>query len=378
MENRDARYNRLHFDSRAIDFDRAQIIQGAREALAAPTIHITDAVALLSPGTIHDYYSNGDYWWPNPNTPDGIPYIRRDGQTNPDNFNEHRMILRRLRTYVANLAAAYLMTGYEAYAQKAILFLEEFFIHESTKMNPHLMYAQAIPGICSGRGIGIIDTLHLIDIPVAIDILKHSRAMTTDVLMGLREWFRDYLKWMNTHEYGIEEMNTDNNHSVCWHVQAAVFAIFTGERDIEALCRDRYKNYLLPNQMSRDGSFPLELARTKPYSYSLFNLDNMVTLCHILSTPDDNLWEFTLEDGRSIGRGLDFLYPYIEDRDKWPYSEDVEHFSHWPHRMSFMLFAGLAFDDMKFLDLWDRLPSQTENLEVRRNIAIRQPILWLN
>ncbi|NHN30179.1 alginate lyase family protein [Paenibacillus sp. S3N08] len=353
------------------------MIKHADASLTTVPIHITDAIAPKSAGGIHDYYSNGDYWWPNPGTVDGLPYIRRDGESNPDNFDSHRMALRTARTHIAHLAAAYRVTGKEAYAEKAVQLLREFFLDEATRMNPHLLYAQAIPGICSGRGIGIIDTLHLIDVPAAVEALKPSPALTAAIYEGLKLWFSDYLTWMSTHENGIEEMNADNNHGVCWFVQAAAFAWFTGNEQMLSFCRARYKESLLPGQMAQDGSFPRELARTKPYGYAIFVLDNMVTLCHILSTPEDNLWSYTLPDGRGIRQGLSFLVPYLENKAAWPYPPDVEHDEGWPAKMPALLFAGLALHEPAYIELWQSLDPDPVDPEVRRNIAIRQPLLWL-
>lgn len=370
-------FNNLKANNLTEIFDTRWIIKKAELSFKENPIHITDAIAPLSEGSIQDYYSNGDYWWPNPETSDGLPYIRRDGESNPRAFSEHRRILRQLRTNVANLAAGYLITGDNKYAERAVLFLKEFFLEDDTKMNPHLLYSQAIPGICSGRGIGIIDTLHLIDIPVAIEALKKSPSLTPEILLGLKGWFAEYLNWMTTHEYGIDEMNTDNNHSICWYVQASLFAKFTDNKEIEEFCRHRYKTILLPDQMALDGSFPRELARTKPYGYSIFALDNMVTLCHVLSTEEDNLWNFELDDGRSIGKALEFLYPYLEDKSKWPYKKDVEHYEAWPAAVSSLLFAGYGLGESKYINIWKNLDMDPIDSELRRNMAIRQPILWL-
>ncbi|WP_282941203.1 alginate lyase family protein [Paenibacillus sp. RC67] len=358
-------------------FDKEWIIRHAEGSLAADTIHITDSIAEMSEGGIHDFYSNGDYWWPNPDTKDGLPYIQRDGESNPNNFDSHRLGLRRMRTHAANLAAAFSLTGNEAYAEKAVQFLKEFFLDEATRMNPHLLYAQALPGICAGRGIGIIDTLHLIDIPFAVEALKDSPALTEEIYLELKQWFAEYLTWMSTHPNGIEEMNAHNNHSVCWFVQAAAFAWFTGNEEMLQFCRQRYKEKLLPDQMADDGSFPRELARTKPYGYAIFVLDNMVTLCHILSTPQDDLWSYELSDGRGIRKGLDYLFPYMQDKSSWPYAPDVEHFEGWPAKVSGLLFAGLALGEETYVELWKKLDPDPTDMEVRRNIAVRQPVLWV-
>ncbi|MCY9659200.1 alginate lyase family protein [Paenibacillus chondroitinus] len=359
--------------------DLEAILQGAEAALISPSVYITEARALQNPGSAHDYYSNGDYWWPNPNTPDGLPYVRRDGESNPDNFHEHRNLLRRMRSLVACLTSAYRITGEQKYAAKAVQLLNAFFIDKNTRMNPHLLYAQAIPGVCNGRGIGVIDTLHLIDVAAAVHVLKSkdTSLLNRQVLQEVTNWFAQYLQWMNEHPQGVEERNEPNNHGICWFVQAAAFAKLTGHSGMLDYCREAYKSRLLPEQMDLDGSFPRELSRTKPYAYSLFTLDNFVTLTHILATPEDNLWEFQLPDGRGVQKGIHFLLPYLENKALWPYGADVEYDEDWPVAMSFFLFAGLANGSERLLALWRTLEQNPQQAEVRRNIAIRQPLLWL-
>ena len=130
--------------------------------------------------------------------------------------------------------------------------------------------------------------------------------------------------------------------------------------------------------MALDGSFPAELKRTKPYGYSIFQLDNMATLCQVLSTPDDDLWNFELPDGRGIRKAMAFLYPYLADKSKWPHRPDVQAWEGWPVRQPSLLFTGLAYGQQNYLDLWLKLSADPTNSEVRRNIAITEPILWVN
>jgi beta-galactosidase len=357
--------------------DRKRILRLAGEALEMPPVSITYYKAKLSEGGIHDFYSNGDYWWPDPNKADGLPYIQRDGQSNPDNFSDHRLALRQLRNAVAALAAAYALDGREEYARKAVTLLKVFFLDEATRMNPSLLYAQAIPGRVSGRGIGIIDTLQLAEVPLAIMAIDKSEAMTPEIRAGLKKWFADYSEWMTTHPYGVNEMNAANNHSVAYMVQLATFAKLTSDAEKMELYRKRYKEYFLPKQMAHDGSFPQELRRTKPYGYSVFQLDNMAILCQLLSTANDNLWTFTLPDGRGIQKGMEFLFPYLKDKTQWPYPPDVEHFEAWPVRQPSLLFAGYALGETKYIELWTSLEPDPADLEVRRNMAVTQPLLWL-
>jgi len=339
---------------------------------------ITRFRASLSEGGPNDFYSNGDYWWPDPAQPDGLPFIRRDGESNPDNFSQHRLAIRDLRDHVAALAAAYQITGNGDYVAKAVKLLGEFFLRPSTRMNPHLQYAQAIPGRSPGRGIGIIDALHLAEIPPAVRAMQSSPEFPPPVLAGLKQWFADLTEWMVTSKNGREEAATKNNHAVAFYLQLAVYATFIGDGARVAECRRQFKDVFVPNQMAVDGSFPLELERTKPYGYSIFQLDNMATLCQVLSTPEDNLWEFQLPDGRGIRKAMAYLYPYLADKSKWPLPPDVQAWEPWPARQPSLLFAGLALGESAYLNLWMRLPADPIDPEVRRNIAITQPLLWLN
>lgn len=356
--------------------DKTSLLNQAESALISPIPHITDAVCPQSPGSVHDYCSNGDYWWPNPSSPDGLPYIRRDGQSNPGNFNEHRKLLRRMGDQTVSLACAYSLTKEERFAKRAVSVLKEFFLDEETKINPHLSFAQSIPGICPGRGIGIIDTIHLADIPFAFWALQGSPAVTEDIQKGITDWFARYLGWMLTSENGIEEMNTRNNHSVCFFMQAAVFSLFTGNELIAGFCRRHFKEVLL-KQMARDGSFPEELSRTKPYNYSIFVVDNLASICQALSTPEDDLWEYEDSEGRSMKKAVTFLLPYLLDKSLWPYPPDVMHFDAFPARTSFMVFAGYRLKIPELTILYERLPFKTDDEEARRNRAVRQPMLWI-
>jgi alpha-galactosidase len=357
--------------------DRERILKAADAALTMDPLSITKFPAKLSEGGPHDFYSNGDYWWPNPNTTNGLPYVQQDGQTNPKNFVEHRHCVTQLRDAVAALAAAYQVTGEDRYVTKSVELFRIFFLDPETRMNPSLKYAQAIPGVSPGRGIGIIDTLHLAEVPRAIEVMANSKAFSPDVLTGLKRWFGDYLGWMTNSKNGNDEANAGNNHAVAYWLQIASFAHFTGDDARLTECRRRYKEVFVPKQLARDGSFPAELRRTKPYGYSIFQLDNMATLCQLLSTPQDDLWKFELLDGRGIRKAMEFLYPYLADKSKWPRKPDIQAWDGWPARQPCLLFAGLAFNEQQYLELWRRLPAEPADAEVRRNIAITQPILWL-
>jgi hypothetical protein len=357
--------------------DHQRIIEAADRYLEEEPETVTAYRCERSMGGIHDFYSEGDYWWPDPEDPDG-PYIRRDGQTNPDNFVAHRKSMRNMSIRVPALVAAYKITGDAKYAEHAIRHLKAWFVDEETMMNPSLLYAQAIKGRVTGRGIGIIDTLHLTEVARAIQMLEELGYLSGNDLTGIKKWFEDYLEWMTTHEYGIAERDNGNNHSTCWAVQVGAFASLVNNNEQMEFCRNFYKNTLIPGQMAPDGGFPKELGRTKPYGYSLFNLEAMAMLVQILSTPEDNLWNFELEDGRSIGKGIAFMFPYMQDKSTWFKEPDVMYYDQWPVRYTFLLFGGLALDKPEYIDLWKTLDPDPTVEEVIRNFPFRQPVLWLD
>jgi hypothetical protein len=191
-------------------------------------------------------------------------------------------------------------------------------------------------------------------------------------------WFNDLHNWLLTDQHGIDEGMSNNNHSVAYYLQVAVFSDFVGDKEALAKCRIKFKESFINVQMTTDGSFPRETARTKPYAYSIFQLDNMVTLCKVLSTSEENLWNYEGPEGRSIKKAVAWLYPYLADKSTWPKKPDVMAWDGWPSRQPALLFAGLAYNESKYIELWKKLPTDPTNLEVRRNIAITQPVLWIN
>jgi hypothetical protein len=357
----------------AIRVLRKQVLTEAAWALQQPALTVTASVSPRSTGTPHDFFSEGDYWWPDPQNPEG-PYIQKDGMTNPDNFVAHRLAMIRFSRIVGALASAYKITGEEEYARQALVHLKAWFTDPATLMNPSLLYAQAIKGRHTGRGIGIIDTIHLMEVAQGVIVLQP--AIPPADLAGIKNWFAQYLAWLTTHKYGQDEMNAANNHGTCWVMQVAAFARLTGNEEILKFCRERYKTVLLPKQMAPDGSFPQELRRTKPYGYSLFNLDAMTLVCQILSVPTDNLWAYQTSDGRSIKKGLEYLHPYVADKSKWPLKPDVMYWDNWPVAHPFQVFGALQFANKSWFNTWKKLDHNPQVEEVVRNVPIRNPVIW--
>ena len=364
------------FEKEITETLRKQIMEEAAWAMQQKPITVTAQSSPRSAGGKHDFFSEGDYWWPNPVSVDS-PYIQKDGMTNPDNFVAHRLAMVRFSKIVGALSSAYVLTGDEKYVQEAMKHCKAWFVDTATLMNPNLLYAQAIKGRFTGRGIGIIDTIQLVEVAQSLLAMQNAKSMSRPDLAAIRNWFDQYLQWLTTHKYGKDEMNAANNHGTCWVMQVAAFAKFTGNQQLLSLCTDRYKNVLLPNQMAVDGSFPKELSRTKPYGYSIFNLDAMTMVCQILSTKENNLWSYQTADGKSIRKAIEFLYPYLADKSKWPFQKDVMYWEAWPVAQPALVFCANAYRNKDWLSTWKRLEHDPKVEEVIRNLPVRHPLIWI-
>ncbi|ADV81171.1 alginate lyase family protein [Terriglobus saanensis] len=352
--------------------DRKRILQRAFEALKLQPATITAFPSSRSPGGPHDFFSESDYFWPDPKNPAG-PYKERDGQSNPDNFTGHRKAMLALSMAVPQLTAAWLLTGKKIYADHALAHLRAWFVTPETRMTPNLEFGQGVRQGVTGRSYGIIDTLHLVEVARAATLLQ-NRALTATDSAAIKTWFTTYLDWMKTSEKGMRERDAANNHSVAWALQASEFARLIGDENTRDELRVRYRTLLL-QQMAGNGSYPRELARTKPYGYSIFNFDVMAGLCWSLGREAEERWQ--TPDGRGMCRAAEFLYPFLKDKSTWTYAKDVQHFDFWPVRSPGLLFCGLACAKPEYLDLWKSLDPDPKNPEIIRNFPIRQPLLWM-
>ena len=361
------------FDLRAIE--KPRILAKAKSYLSEKPRTVTADRCERSEGDAHDFYSEGDYWWPNPQDPDG-PYIRRDGETNPANFIAHRKSMIRLSELIGTLVSAYLITKEENYASKAVSHLRAWFVEPGTRMRPSLLYGQAIKGRHTGRSIGIIDTLHLVEVARGAKILCSSPSFMLADQKAVKAWFRDYLQWINSHEYGLKEKLHPNNHGVCWSLQASAFADLVGNEKVLSWVRGQFKTVYLSGMMDGQGRFPAELKRTKPYGYSLFVIDAMAGVAQIASSKKEDLWNYTTTDGKSMAKGMAFIYPFIIDKESWPLKPDIMYWEEWPVRHPSLLFSGVRFGKPAYLDAWESLEADPQTYEVLRNLPIRHPLLW--
>ena len=272
---------------------------------------------------LHDYFSIAPYYWPNPNTPDGFPYIRKDGERNPRKQQvSDQAELSHLISAVTNLSLAYHITGKEAYAEAASRFLRAFFIDPSTRMNPNLNYAQAILGVNGGRGGGIIDSESLSQLPDAVTLLSKSPSWKTGDRSGMRSWFSDFANWMQTSKNGQDESRTKNNHGFYYDLQLSTMLLGAGK---ETEARELLRKYLpkrMDSQIRPDGQMPLEEARRTSWHYCSFNVRAICRAGLVAQSLGISIWENQAQDGSgSLKKAMLFLIPFIDHRELWKFSE---------------------------------------------------------
>jgi hypothetical protein len=295
----------------------------ADEALRTPLLSVADKPQVPPIGDKHDYLSIAPYWWPDPSKPDGKPYIRKDGQTNPDRANYDRPKIGRLCEAVPALALAHALTGNEAYATHASRLLRTWFLAPATRMNPNLNFGQFIPGITDGRAAGVIETRGLIGVVDAVGLLEGSGSWTAQNTEDMRAWFRSYLDWLQTSPIGQEESRARNNHGTWYDAQVASFALFVGDERLARTVLARSKARIA-TQIEPDGRQPLELSRTKALGYSVMNLEGLTTLAALGDRVGVALWHERSPDGRSIRTALDWMIPFATGVRHWPYQQIVE------------------------------------------------------
>ncbi|SDL94739.1 alginate lyase family protein [Bacillus sp. OK048] len=269
--------------------------------------------------SIHDYWSIGPYWWPDPTKPDGMPYINKDGQFNPEGYTEKydKQSFMDLRDAVSSLSLAYYLTNKEEYAKHAALLLKTWFINPETKMNPNMRYAQGVPGVTDGRKEGVLESDKLLDIIDDIELISPSNSWTTNDTIGFKTWLSEYTNWLETNSVAQDEKNTANNHGTWFDAQFTAYNLYLG-------AKNKAKNYLqkttiprMTDQIMDDGTMPEELRRTRPFHYFTFNLIPFTMLAVMGDQVGVDVWSA----GEEIRKAYDFITPYVVDFTGWPYDE---------------------------------------------------------
>ena len=295
----------------------AALEKSARGALEMAPVSVMDKAVVPPSGDKHDYMSQAPYWWPDPTKADGRPYIRRDGERNReiDRITDHGNF-DRVMAAVSTLGLAYHLTRDEEYGRHAARLLRVWFLDPATRMNPHLQYAQGIPGINEGRGIGIIETRSLPDMLDGVALLDGSSNWTARDAAAIREWMRAYLKWLVESTHGQEESRNGNNHETWYDVQVAGLALYTGQTELATRTIEGARGRIA-RQIEPDGRQPRELERTRSWDYSIFNLRAFFDLATIGDRVGVDLWNYRTPDGRSLRKALDYLVPAAAGQRKW-------------------------------------------------------------
>jgi len=301
--------------------DVIKLRENAEEILSQKPVSVMDKEAIPPSGSKHDYYSVGPYWWPDPDTEDGLPYIRKDGIRNPEREKYDSPVLNTMADAVFTLSLAWVYTGEDKYATKAAEWIRTWFLDPETRMNPHLEYGQAIPGITEGRGIGIIETDELIDVAEAIEMLDYAGVFTCNEISELKDWYKSYNHWLLTSQHGWDERMWHNNHGTSYDAQVAAFAIFTENDSVVSMILDSVKIKRIENHFEADGSQPFELERTKAMGYSIYNLIHHFRLAIIAEKYGMDLWHYENSKGGSIIKAIKYLIPFLSGEKEFPYQQ---------------------------------------------------------
>lgn len=294
-------------------------VKEADKRMGKLVITITENENLQASKDPHDYFSIGRYFWPDSSKPDGLPWINRDGETNPDavKASDEKKLSEMIHA-VEYLALAYQLTGDEKYGAEAARFLRGFFLDADTKMNPHLDYGQSVPGKATGRGWGLIDTRGFMSLPDVLKLLEKCPAWTTKDRKEMKAWWTAYGDWMQTSKIGLQEKKAPNNHGAAYDVQlAAVLVMSEKEDEAKKVLRESLPARL-DDHITADGKQPRELARTKSWSYSCFNLKNICKGAVMAQSMGIDLWNHEGTDGSgSLRKAMLFLIPFLKNPEGW-------------------------------------------------------------
>jgi hypothetical protein len=296
-----------------------RVLQQADLAMSKPLYSVINKTAIPPSGDKHDYISIGPYWWPNSDTPTGLPWVMRDGETNPSSKKggTDKPELNAMLNDISSLAMAYTYTQDDDYAKKAVEFIRTWFIDPKTRMNPNLRFGQAVPGLSEGRPYGVIETRWLVRLIDDIALLNRSQALKDTDILTLKRWYHDYLLWLINDPIGIEACNAHNNHGTYCEAQVASYALFVGKEALATHYVKRLFETRMAQQIRDNGAQPDELARTRPLHYSVFNLEAYFIGARVADALDMDYWHFEAKNGASLQRAVEFLLPALTQEAYW-------------------------------------------------------------
>ena len=330
------------------------IFQADKALRFEPVSVVTKAIAPPS-GDKHDYMSMAPYWWPNPNTPNGLPYIRKDGQTNPELHTvPDKDNLNAMSSNVYTLALAYYFRDDEKYAEQAVKLLRVWFLNADTKMNPNINFGQAVRGVTDGRGEGVLESRTLAQIIDAIGLLADSKNFSPADQQGLTKWFSDYTDWMINSPIGKEERAAVNNHGTWYDAQLVNYLLFLNKTDDANKVLEEAKRTRIDTQIEPDGKMPRETERADAWHYTVFNLKAFFTLATLGDRAGVDLWNYATADGRSIRKALDYLTRFITD-EKWPHSTSSD--MSWSDIYDLLRLAAVKYGATNYQQISQRIPT---------------------
>lgn len=293
------------------------------KALAAPIVTIIDKPRPSPTGDPHDYVSYGRYYWPDPATPDGLPYVQKDGHPNRELIAQgDGKQLGALMNNVEALALGWTRLHQEDCALRAGEWLRAWFVTPATRIKPGFGYAQIRLGRDQNRGSasGLIETRGFIRLVDAIRRLQGSPGLTAADEAAIKTWFAEYLVWMTTSPNGRKEHVAKNNHGSWYLAQLIAIARFL-DRDDEARALAREDFDRINWQIEPDGKQPLETIRTDGLSYSVFNLEAQLTIARLAAPLGIDLWNFTAPGRGSLKKALDYVRAYDAAPETWPHQQ---------------------------------------------------------
>jgi hypothetical protein len=297
-----------------------RVVRSADRWLTLGPWSVVDKTRVPPSGDKHDYMSLATYWWPDPGKKDGVPYVRKDGNVNPERNTDAFDFVRldNLSEAVQALGLAYYLSGRGQYADHAAALLEVWFLASATRMNPNLEFAQGIPGITPGRAEGLIDTMRIARLLDAVELLRGAPTWSAAQELGLKSWCTQFLGWLRTSKIARAEENAGNNHGTWYDVQVSRYALFVDKPEIVRTLAESARQRRIAAQIEPDGSQPKELARTNTLDYSLFNLRGLFNLATLAAAVGVDLFDYRTGDGRSIRKALDYMVPYADPARPWP------------------------------------------------------------
>ena len=293
------------------------LISEAKNSLKFGPVSVMEKTKTPPSSSKHDYMSLAPYHWPDPTKKDGLPYMRKDGETNPEvKLYKDKAYLPELCSHIYSLALANYYSGDKKYYNHAVQLIQVWFLDTATKMNPNMNFAQAIKGENVGRGAGLIDARHFIKVIEAIELMNRDGDYPKEDLKNMQLWFADFLQWMQTSKNGKEEMNAKNNHGVWYDALRLSIALFNNQKDAanKIIANAQIR---LVNQMDDKNRFPLEMARTTSLHYSVFVIDAFLKIATMAEYTGVDFWTNRDNSKHTLRAAVEEMVPYLVQEKKW-------------------------------------------------------------